>query len=103
MALQWGGTTYAWNDGRVVALLTVFTLLLSGFIISHYWLGDIATVPPRIVSQRTIAFGSLFGILLGAAFFLLTYFLPVWFQAIKGTDALHSGIDIIFLILSMTI
>lgn len=103
MALQWGGTTYAWNDGRVVALLTVFALLLSGFITSQYWLGDIATVPPRIVSQRTIAFSSLFGILLGAAFFLLTYFLPVWFQAIKGTDALHSGIDSIPLILTMTI
>ena len=52
--------------------------------------------------QRTVSFSSVFILLLGAALFLLIYFLPIWFQAIKGTDALHSGIDSIPLILSNT-
>ncbi|MCJ1240089.1 hypothetical protein MMC14_008089, partial [Varicellaria rhodocarpa] len=66
------------------------------------WMGETATIPPRIAAQRMIAFSSLFSVLLGGAFFLLTYFLPIWFQAIKGTDAFHSGIDSIPLILTMT-
>ena len=33
---------------------------------------------------------------------MLIYFLPIWFQAVKGTDALQSGIDTIPLILSNT-
>ena len=67
------------------------------------WMKEAATVPLRIASQRTIAFCSLFSFLLGGAFFILSYFLPIWFQAIKGTDALHSGIDVIPFILTMTV
>jgi MFS family permease len=59
-------------------------------------------VPPRIATQRTIASASIFALFLGGAFFLLIYFLPIWFQAVKGTDALRSGIDTIPLILSNT-
>jgi MFS family permease len=103
LALQWGGTTYAWNDGRIVALLTLFAFLLLAFFGVQLWMGEFATVPPRIMAQRTIAFSSLFSVLLGGAFFLLIYFLPIWFQAIKGTDALQSGIDSIPLILTMTL
>lgn len=103
LALQWGGTTYAWNDGRIIALLVLFALLLISFVGVQLWMGENATVPPRIMSQRTIATSSLFSIFLGGAFFLLSYFLPIWFQAIKGTDALHSGIDSIPLILTMTV
>ena len=32
LALQWGGTTYPWSSGRVIALFVVFGLLLIGFI-----------------------------------------------------------------------
>lgn len=103
LALQWGGTTYTWSDGRVVALLVLFAVLLILFVGDQIWMGDMATIPLRIASQRTIAFSCLFSIFIGAAFFLLTYFLPIWFQAIKGTDALHSGIDSIPLILTMTV
>ena len=102
LALQWGGTTYAWKDTRVIVLFILFGMLLVMFIGVQLWMGETATVPPRIAAQRTIAFSSLLSILLGGAFFLLIYFLPIWFQAIKGTDALHSGIDSIPLILTAT-
>ncbi|TVY17164.1 Efflux pump aflT [Lachnellula arida] len=102
LALKWSGSTYAWNDGRIIALFVIFALLLVTFVAVQIWLGNSATLPPRIASQRTIAFASLFGFLLGGAFFLLMYFLPVWFQAVKGEDALHSGIHSIPLVLSMS-
>lgn len=28
LALQWGGVTYSWSDGRVIALLTLFGVLV---------------------------------------------------------------------------
>lgn len=103
LALQWGGTTYGWRTGRIVALLTFFGLLLVLFVGVQFWMDEEATVPPRIAAQRTIAFSSVFSVLLGGAFFLLTYFLPIWFQAIRGVSALQSGIDSIPLILTMTV
>ncbi|KUJ08399.1 putative efflux pump antibiotic resistance protein [Mollisia scopiformis] len=102
LALQWGGTSYAWDDGRIIGLFVLGALLLTAFVAVQLWLGENATVPSRILFQRTIGFGSVFGFLLGGSFFLLLYFLPVWFQAIKGVDALHSGIDSIPLVLSMS-
>lgn len=103
LALQWGGTTYAWKSGRIVALLTLFGMLLVLFVGVQIWMGEQATVPPRIAAQRTIAFSSVFSVFLGGAFFLLIYFLPIWFQAIRGVSALQSGIDSIPLILTMTV
>jgi hypothetical protein len=103
LALQWAGDTYSWHNARVIVLFVLFGVLLIAFIGVQLWMNEAATVPPRIASQRTIAFSSLFSVLIGAAFFLLTYFLPVWFQAIKGVSALRSGIDSIPLILTMTV
>ena len=103
LALQWGGTTYAWNNGRIIALLILFGVLFIAFVGVQIWMGEAATVPPRIASQRTIASSSLLSIFLGGVFFLLVYFLPIWFQAVKGTDALRSGVDSIPLILTVTV
>lgn len=56
-------------------------------------------VPPRIAKQRTIFASSLFTFCLAGTFFLLSYFIPIYFQAVKGKSALASGIDTIPLIL----
>ncbi|OGM43338.1 hypothetical protein ABOM_008732 [Aspergillus bombycis] len=100
LALQWGGTTYPWSNGRIIALFVVFGLALIGFAVVQVWLGENATLPPRIATHRTVWAASLFSFCLSGAFFLLIYYIPIYFQAIKGIDALHSGIDSIPLILS---
>ena len=103
LALQRGGITYAWSDRRNIALLSVFPVFLDIFFASQFWLGRKATVPPKILFRQSVAFASIFGLLLGAAFFLFIYFLPMWFQAVKGVDAFRSGINMIPLILSMVV
>ncbi|KAI1452576.1 major facilitator superfamily domain-containing protein [Annulohypoxylon moriforme] len=97
--LQWGGTTYAWNSGQIIALFVVFGVTLIAFAGSQAWLGELGTVPPRIAKNRTIFASSIFTFLLAGTFFLLSYFIPIYFQAVKGETALQSGIDTIPLIL----
>ncbi|KAI8665383.1 MFS domain-containing protein [Fusarium sp. Ph1] len=97
--LQWGGITYAWNSGQIIALFVVFGVTLIAFVCSQVWLGEAGTVPPRIAKQRTIFASSLFTFCLAGTFFLLSYFIPIYFQAVKGATALKSGIDTIPLIL----
>jgi len=70
------------------------------FIYSQTKLGERATLPIRILSQRTVATTSLFSGLFGGAFFALVFYLPLYFQSIKGVSATKSGIDILPLILS---
>ncbi|KAK9489621.1 major facilitator superfamily domain-containing protein [Lipomyces doorenjongii] len=103
LALQWGGTRYAWSNGRIIALFVIFAVLIIIFLGVQVWKGDYATVPPRIVRQRSMAFSILFALLLGASFFIIIYFIPVWFQAIKGVSATKSGIMSIPMVLSLVV
>lgn len=32
LALQWGGSKYAWNDGRIIALFVLFGILITAFV-----------------------------------------------------------------------
>lgn len=43
LALQWGGTIYPWNSGRVIALLVVFAVSIVAFTAVQWRLGDNAT------------------------------------------------------------
>ncbi|KAK8216891.1 MFS sugar transporter [Zalaria obscura] len=103
LALQWGGTTYPWSNGRIIALFVVFGVLCIIFIFIQWKKQETATVPPRVLGQRSVAASAWFGTCLGAAFFVMVYYLPVWFQAIKGTTATKSGIDNLPLILGLVI
>ncbi|THW80427.1 MFS transporter [Aureobasidium pullulans] len=103
LALQWGGSTYPWSSGRVIALFVVFGVLLAIFISIQFYVGEQATIPPRIIKQRSVAASAWFGVSLGAAFFLFVYYLPIWFQAIKGVSATKSGIMSLPLILGVVI
>lgn len=103
LALQWGGTRYSWGDGRIIALFVVFALLIIGFLAVQAWLKEKATVPPRIFLDRTVWTCAVFGACLGAAFFVMVYYLPIWFQAVQGTSAIQSGIKNLPMILSLVI
>jgi len=103
LALQWGGSTYPWNNGRVIALFVVSGVLLISFVIIQIWKGEQATVPPRVFKNRNVWGSAWFGGCLGATFFILIFYLPIWFQAIKGVSAVKSGIMNIPMVLSLVI
>lgn len=103
LALQWGGTKYAWGSGRIIALFVVFGVLIAIFICIQFWKQDSATIPPSIMKKRSMAAASFFSFALGAAFLLLIYYLPIWFQAVKGASAVKSGIMNLPMILTLVL
>ncbi|GAB7357624.1 hypothetical protein MBLNU459_g0122t1 [Dothideomycetes sp. NU459] len=103
LALQWGGSTYKWSNGRIIALLVLFCLLLIIFVAIQFYKQDNATVPPRVLKQRTVAASAAFCTALGAAFFIMVFYTPIWFQAIKGASATKSGIMSLPLILMLVV
>ncbi|KAJ7617034.1 major facilitator superfamily domain-containing protein [Roridomyces roridus] len=103
LALQWGGSKYPWGSWRIIMLFVFFGVLISVFIGVQIWKGDAATVPPRILSKRSIWSGAFFAFCIGSSFFILSFYLPIWFQAIHGVSAVHSGIDNLPMILSLVV
>lgn len=103
LALQWGGSKYAWSNGRIIALLVLFGVLGLMFIAIQVLQGEDATVPKRIITQRSVAGASWFAFCTGSAFFLLVYYIPIWFQAIKGVSAMKSGVMNLAMVLATVV
>jgi MFS family permease len=84
LALQWGGISYLWSNWRVF-LLTLFPLLLLAFLCLQIRRPDTATLPTRILTQRTIAASFLYTFASQASMLVITYYIPLFFQASKTT------------------
>ncbi|KAE9368058.1 MFS general substrate transporter [Stipitochalara longipes BDJ] len=104
LALQWGGSTYAWSNSRIIVLFILFAILITLFVIVQILkkTPEQATVPPHVFKQRSITSGFIYMLFIGAAMALMVYYLSIYFQAIRGVDALHSGLDILPFLLSVT-
>ncbi|CAI6254181.1 unnamed protein product [Periconia digitata] len=103
LALQWGGQTYAWKNSKVWGTLLGFGLIISVFIAIQIWQKDEATIPVRVFKQRTILVSCVFSALLSMALYTHIFYLPFYFQAIKGTTAEESGIRTIAYLVSVTV
>ena len=92
LALQWGGTEYQWGSWRIILLFCLFGVLIAAFVFIQYKQQDLGTVPPRIFFKQSVWAASFFSFCAGAAFLGSVYYLPLWFQAVKGASAVDSGI-----------
>ncbi|KIW90682.1 uncharacterized protein Z519_08465 [Cladophialophora bantiana CBS 173.52] len=100
LAVQWGGSTYAWSNSRIIGLFVGAGCLLVLFGISQWRLGEAATIPPRLLTQRTLMAACGFVFFFGAGVFVLMYYLPLYLQSVKGSSPTRSGIQILPLMLS---
>ena len=103
LALQWGGTEYPWNSTRIIGLFVASVALISSWIYSQFRLGDKATIPMRILTQRTVFWASVFAFQVGAISMIDLYYIPVYFQGIRATNATHAAVDLIPLVISAVI
>jgi MFS family permease len=77
-AFQWGGSTYDWNDWRIIVLLVMFAVCSLAFIAVQILKPETASVPPRVIMQRSVAFGTGFTFFLAGSMLMLVYFVPIW-------------------------
>lgn len=62
LALQWGGQSLPFNSSTVIGLLVGFGVLLITFFVIQYFRGDDATLPLRLLRQRSILSGAVFSL-----------------------------------------
>lgn len=103
LALQWGGTKYDWSSWRIILLFCFFGILIIAFTAIQFWKQESATIPPKIMMKRSMWSAAWFSFALGSAFLLMVYFLPIWFQAVKGASAVKSGIMNLPMILCLVV
>ncbi|KAF2845739.1 major facilitator superfamily transporter [Plenodomus tracheiphilus IPT5] len=104
LALEWGSEELSWGSPRIIATLVVFSVLFLGFVFWQYLTRHTtATVPARIILQRSVACGGVSQFCVGATMLTVSIYIPLWFQAIKGVSAMQSGINTIPLVLSVVV
>ncbi|RHZ62631.1 hypothetical protein CDV55_106177 [Aspergillus turcosus] len=85
LALDYGGNQYAWNSATVIGLFCGAGGTFIVFLIWEYFKGDEAMF------------------FFFATLQLVIYYLPIYFQAIKGASPMMSGVDLLPSILSQLV
>lgn len=93
LVFQWGGVKYPWSDSRIIGLIVGCVAIGVSFVVLQYFLGENATIPFRILKQRTVGFGTMVNFGVAAAYFSELYFLPIYFQSVRGSSAIRSGVQ----------
>lgn len=100
LAVQWGGNKYAWKSSTIIGLFVGFGLTMLAFAAWEWRQQDEASIPPRIIRQRSILAAIVIVFLGMGSVQLQGYYLPMWFQVIQNATPLHSGIRFLPTVLS---
>ncbi|KAF3054874.1 putative HC-toxin efflux carrier TOXA [Daldinia childiae] len=92
LALQYGGFQFAWNSSQIIGLFCGAGITFVVFLAWEYYKGDEAMIPFSMTRKRTVWTSSLSYGLLMSQLFCLSYYLPVYFQGVKGATPLLSGV-----------
>jgi MFS family permease len=95
LALQYTEQQIPWSSSLIVGLLVGAGVTFIAFCAWQWWKADSALIPPRILHQRSVLASCIVGFFIYAAILIQTYYLPIWFQAVKGYTAIQSGIAMI--------
>ncbi|KAF2120200.1 major facilitator superfamily transporter [Lophiotrema nucula] len=92
MALQWGGTFYPWRSAMIVGL---FCGAAGTAIIFATWeksVGDNAMFPYSMLRKRVVWSSCVVIFLFQGCALIYSYYVPTYFQAVKGVSPLASGV-----------
>ncbi len=91
LALQWGGSTYAWNSSQTIGLFVGFVACLAAFFFWEKRRGDTAMIPLAILAKKVVYSSCIVSITQYGSLQVFSYYLPVWFQTILGVNPILSG------------
>ncbi|KAG2186194.1 hypothetical protein INT43_002632 [Umbelopsis isabellina] len=92
---EWGGITYAWNSGIVIGLYCAGGVLTILFLALEKWFATNPVIPLRLFSMRSPVCIFLSSFFFGMAFFTGIYYLPLYFQAVRGDSATAAGLELL--------
>ncbi|ROV94790.1 hypothetical protein VMCG_08842 [Cytospora schulzeri] len=98
MAFEWASIGISWGSSRIV-----FCLIISVFALATFIFAETRAVKP-VISLRFFTHPTRIGAYTSAFFHAigymgLNYYLPIYFQAVKGQDASQSGVSMLPIVL----
>jgi hypothetical protein len=92
LGLIMGGIRHPWSSWRIILPVVLGVVGWIAFHVQQTF-ADFPSVPARLFSNRTSATGYVLTFLSCVLVQSISYFLPVWFQAVLGVTVFQSGIN----------
>jgi hypothetical protein len=102
-ALEWGGIKYAWNSATIIGLFCGSFGTLLVFLAWEHHMGDEAMIPLSIIGRRVVWSSSLNYVCFMGSMLISTYYLPIYFQAVRNATPTLSGVDLLPSVISTII
>ena len=103
LTFSWAGTKYSWDSGPVIGPLVAFAVLITAFVYNQIRRGDAAALPPRIMKRRSVIAGFIFIMCGNSTGNVLEYYLPTYYQVVRGYAPAKSGYMMLPIMIAGTI
>ncbi|OBS22794.1 hypothetical protein FPOA_09121 [Fusarium poae] len=103
LAFSWAGTKYSWKSGEVIGPLASFAVLSIVLVLNQIRKGETAALPPRLMKHRSVIAGFIFMFCINSTGVVLEYYLPTYYQLVRGYTPVKSGYMILPIIIAATI
>lgn len=101
LALQLGGQAYAWRSSQIVGLFCGAVATAAVFVVWEWRvMGDRAMLPGHMLKQRVVLASIVQGVFVMASTTIASFYLPIYFQGVKGDGPTLSGVYMLPSILS---
>ena len=103
LALEWGGTRYRWDSSTVIGLFCGAAATFCVFLAWEYREGDRAMIPLPMVRRKVVWSSCLTMFFFMSSMLITTYYLPIYFQAVRNATPTMSGVYLLPAIISQMI
>ncbi|KAI8909223.1 major facilitator superfamily domain-containing protein [Gorgonomyces haynaldii] len=103
LPLQFGGSSWDWNDSKTISLFVVSAVLFVIFGIVETKVAAHPIIPPKLFKAESVGLLLFIAFCLGNCFFSVNYYVPTYFQLVNGDSATVSGLQSIPLIFGVVI
>ena len=92
LALQWGGSEYAWGSATVLGLFVGYAVTMTIFVVWECHMKEQAMIPIVLLRGRSTMLSLAFAFVFMGSFVIPVYFLPEWFQIVQAASPMRSGV-----------
>lgn len=100
LAVEWGGTQYSWNSPTIIGLFCGSAAALLLFLVWEHKRGERALLPLSILKQRIVWSSCLQTFFICANMVTTSYYMALYFQAVRDKTPTVSGVYLLPAILS---
>ena len=90
LAMNWGGADYAWTSPVILGLFGFMAVMFAVFILVEKRAEE-PIIPMDLFRNRVVVVSSVVSFFMGASFFPVVSFVPLYFQGVLGASATQSG------------